>query len=94
MLILEDIHFSYNGFRVLDGFNLHVDSGQMIGLVGSNGAGKTTLLKLVCGVLKLQKGKIRVEKKDLNRLRSSQRAQLVSIVPQNPQLPLNLTVLN
>ena len=94
MLVVEDIGFSYNGSRVLDGLSLRVGAGEMVGVVGPNGAGKTTLLKLVSGVLGFQRGRVLVGDEDLTRLRSSERARLVSVVPQNPQLPMSFTVLD
>ena len=45
----------------LDGVDLHVRSGEVVGLVGPNGAGKTTLLHLLAGVLTPDAGSIEIE---------------------------------
>jgi len=42
---------SYGPVRAVDGVDLQVPPGQIVGLVGNNGAGKTTLMKLLCGIL-------------------------------------------
>ncbi len=47
-------------FFALTDVNLHVEKGEVIGLIGSNGAGKSTLLKIVSGVMKPTKGKVTV----------------------------------
>ena len=44
--------------HALDGVNMTVKAGQVVGLIGGNGAGKSTLLKAVVGVLKPSKGQI------------------------------------
>ena len=73
---------------------MKVGNGDLVGIVGPNGSGKTTLLRLVTGVLSPQSGKILVDGADLTTLSTKQRARLVSIVPQDPQLPLSYTVLD
>lgn len=45
-------------FSALDGINLDIKKGEVVGLIGSNGAGKSTLLKVVSGVMKPTTGKV------------------------------------
>jgi ABC-type multidrug transport system ATPase subunit len=47
---------SYNGRRVVNGVDLVVNKGEVVGLLGPNGAGKTTLLKALIGDLELFDG--------------------------------------
>ena len=94
MLIVEDLHFSYNHKGILRGLDLEAREGSLVGIVGPNGAGKTTLLRLISGVLRPATGRISVNGTDLATLSASQRARLVSVVPQNPQLPLGFKVLD
>jgi ABC-type polysaccharide/polyol phosphate transport system ATPase subunit/SAM-dependent methyltransferase len=47
--------------RALDGVDLEVPPGQMVGVVGENGVGKTTLLKVAAGVLSPTEGRVRTE---------------------------------
>ncbi|HJL95632.1 MAG TPA: ATP-binding cassette domain-containing protein, partial [SAR86 cluster bacterium] len=42
---------SYDNSRALDGIDLEVRSGQVLGLIGPNGAGKSTFLQAVLGLL-------------------------------------------
>src|SRR6201996_9607506 len=46
--------------RALSGINLHLESGDRIGLIGSNGAGKTTLLRVLAGIYEPVLGSLRV----------------------------------
>ncbi|MDX9754885.1 MAG: ATP-binding cassette domain-containing protein [bacterium] len=60
--IIECNHltFSYGDEPVLDGVTLTVQAGDFASIVGPNGGGKTTLLKLILGLLKPDRGEIRV----------------------------------
>lgn len=73
---LKDAYFKYgrNDEFVLRGASLKVEKGQWHCILGGNGAGKSTLLKVICQMVKLQRGKVKVAK-DLK----------LSMVPQNPQ---------
>jgi len=57
-LLIEELHVSYPGKKVLEGTTLSVRSGEVYGLLGRNGAGKTTLLNTVMRLLEPLKGKI------------------------------------
>ena len=57
---VRDLWFSFNGIHILKEVNLTIHRGDFIALLGPNGGGKTTLLKLMLGLLKPNKGTIRV----------------------------------
>lgn len=57
---IEALDFAYNGQTVLSDVNLEVREGDFIAMIGPNGGGKTTLLKLMLGLLKPRRGRIRV----------------------------------
>ena len=55
MLELKDVYKTFlKGSKALDGVNLAIGSGEIVGLFGENGAGKTTLMKCVLGLLRYQ----------------------------------------
>lgn len=57
---VEDLYFSYNGDWVLEDVTLQVPEGAFLAVLGPNGSGKTTLLKLLLGILKPARGKVRI----------------------------------
>jgi ABC-2 type transport system ATP-binding protein len=61
-ILLETIDLvkTFGEHRAVDGLNLQVGAGEIVGLVGPDGAGKTTTMRLLCGVLKPTSGRIRV----------------------------------
>ena len=50
LLTLTGVSKSFGELKALHQIDLQINSGEVIGLVGSNGAGKTTLLRLMAGV--------------------------------------------
>jgi len=60
LLETENLVKTFGTFHALDGLNLQVRAGEMVGLVGPDGAGKTTALRLMCGALKPTSGIVRV----------------------------------
>jgi len=57
---LNNITKSYGTIYALGGVTMHVDPGEVVGLLGDNGAGKSTLIKILAGVIKPTSGEIRV----------------------------------
>lgn len=61
----KDIGKSYNGKWVVRNFNLSINEGDFICIVGTSGSGKTTLLKMINGLLKPDEGEILVSGKNI-----------------------------
>ena len=57
---IEDLWFSIEGRVILKDINLKIRKGDFLGIIGPNGGGKTTLLKIMLGLLKPQRGTIRI----------------------------------
>ena len=55
---LRNISKSFGSVYALGGVSLHVDPGEVVGLIGDNGAGKSTLIKILAGVIKPTSGEI------------------------------------
>lgn len=70
---------------LFDGFNLKVDKGEFVAVVGSNGSGKTTMLNLLCGSLPIDGGQILLAGKDISKLSEFARAKRIGRVFQDPQ---------
>ena len=91
-LVLTDCSASLGRKRILHSISLALPCPGLCCVIGSNGAGKTTLLRLICGLLSKGSGSIRFGSTELLRLSGSQRAGLISYVPQiaDEGIPLNV----
>lgn len=79
ILRCENISKKYGSVLALDDFNLSVESGKIIGLLGPNGSGKTTLIKLINGLLTPTEGNIYI-----NGLKPGvETKKIVSYLPDN-----------
>jgi branched-chain amino acid transport system ATP-binding protein len=76
LLELERATKRYGALRVVDELSLHVDPGEVLGIVGPNGAGKTTALSLIAGELALSGGRVRFDGRDITRTPAHRRCEL------------------
>ncbi|WP_243342451.1 ABC transporter ATP-binding protein [Anaerococcus sp. AGMB09787] len=60
MLEINNLKMTYKRKPVLDGLNLSLKKGEIVGLLGPNGSGKTTLLRILAGLEKNYKGEVRI----------------------------------
>jgi branched-chain amino acid transport system ATP-binding protein len=67
LLEVEGLEVSYGAVRALRGIDLHVDIGEIVGLVGANGAGKSTLLRAISGLVKARRGSVKLAGTELGR---------------------------
>jgi NHLM bacteriocin system ABC transporter ATP-binding protein len=81
---LEDVHFRYEagGAPVLKGVNLVVEAGEFVAIVGSSGCGKSTLLRLILGLETPDKGRVRFDHKEFNRLNKQSVRRQMGVVLQ------------
>lgn len=70
-LQVEDVDFSYGGQPVLEGVDLAVEKGEILGISGKSGSGKSTLLKLIMRFYPPDRGRITINGKDLEDITTS-----------------------
>lgn len=58
VISIRDLHKAFGANKVLDGFNLEVDRGESIAILGKSGSGKSVLIKCIIGLLEPDKGDI------------------------------------
>src|SRR4051795_6829943 len=58
MLQVQDVRLAFGGLQVLQGVDLQVKKGEIVGLIGPNGAGKTTLFDVISGFRPQAKGRV------------------------------------
>ena len=68
MIVVEDLHKHFGGFRAVDGATLKIGTGSITGLIGPNGAGKTTLFNVIAGRLPPTSGRVHMDGEDITGL--------------------------
>ncbi|MBN1539468.1 MAG: ABC transporter ATP-binding protein [Candidatus Thermoplasmatota archaeon] len=68
-VVIRDIDLSYpgSGSRVLEGFGMDIEDGEIYSLVGGSGSGKTTVLNVIAGFLEPARGRIMIDGRDVTR---------------------------
>jgi branched-chain amino acid transport system ATP-binding protein len=79
--------------NILNGTNLELHEGELVGIIGPNGAGKSTLVKALFGLIPVRSGTVTFRGKDITGLRAHQLvSQGIGYVPQNNNVFPRLTV--
>lgn len=73
---VEGLSVRYGGVRALDGVDLQIESGSLVGLIGPNGAGKTTFIDAISGFTPAAQGSVHLDGRDITRLPAHRRARL------------------
>lgn len=88
-----DLVKTYGERAVVNGINLRVHAGEIVGLLGPNGAGKTTTFYMVVGLVAATRGRVLLDGRDITHLRMHERARLgLGYLPQEPSTFRKLTV--
>ncbi|RLI02996.1 ABC transporter [Candidatus Bathyarchaeota archaeon] len=86
---LENVSVYFNGVPILEDINLSIKQDDFLAIIGPNGGGKTTLLKVILGLIKPSKGKVKVFGKSPEEGR-----KLVGYLPQyvsfDPNFPISV----
>jgi len=89
-LKIEGLSLSRGGRPVVRDVNLSMMPGELVALVGPNGAGKTSLIQALCGLLKPDAGRVRLDGADLPTLNPRDRASTLAYLPQDGTVAWNL----
>jgi branched-chain amino acid transport system ATP-binding protein len=93
LLAIERLSAGYGEAIVLSEISLTLSEGESLALLGRNGMGKTTLVNSIVGVTRYRGGTIRLDGRDITRLRPDQRAHAgIGWVPQERNIFKSLTV--
>ena len=89
----KNISKSFDGRVILRKIDIHLNKGEMLGLLGSNGAGKSTFMNIVLGLLKPDYGDIFLDKIKLTNLAIHERSKIgIAYLPQQTSIFRGLTV--
>lgn len=94
LLEVKDCHAGYGTGSILNGIDLTVAQGELIGIVGPNGHGKTTLLRAISGLLPRTQGSIALNGRSILGLAPEKIARMgLAHVPQGDLVYKNMTIL-
>jgi branched-chain amino acid transport system ATP-binding protein len=94
LVAVEDLHTYYGKSHILHGVTLHVDRGEVVGLLGRNGVGKSTTLKSIMGLVHPNRGKVLLAGKPITGLPAHKLARLgIGYVPEDRRIFRLLTVM-
>ena len=87
---IKDVVKRYGSKISVDHLSLKIEEGEIFGLLGPNGAGKSTMIKMICGLVKIDSGSIRIDQLGVNEspLETKKR---IGLVPQDLAIYDNLT---
>lgn len=91
MLELSNIYKTFNKGTIdekvlFSDFNLKIDNGEFVGVIGSNGSGKTTMLNVISGDMPIDGGSVMLDGTSLNGMKNFKRAKKIGRVFQNPSM--------
>ncbi|BAY30641.1 ABC transporter-like protein [Nostoc carneum NIES-2107] len=78
MLTIKNLNKSYGRNQVLQNLNLHIEPGEVYGLIGANGAGKTTTINIICNLLNADSGDITINGQAI----SAATKRIIGVAPQ------------
>jgi iron complex transport system ATP-binding protein len=87
------LSFAYGEEIALEGVSLHVEPGEVVGLLGPNGSGKSTLVRVLSGILPHYGGAARVDGVEVRHTRRRDLARKLAVVPQETSFGFPFTVL-
>ncbi|QHC59712.1 ABC transporter ATP-binding protein [Rathayibacter sp. VKM Ac-2760] len=90
----HDLHAGYvPGVNILNGSNVYVKKGELVGIIGPNGAGKSTLLKAMFGLVNIRQGTVLLNGEDITGFKADKLVSKgVGFVPQNNNVFPSLTI--
>lgn len=91
---INNLEKNFSGFKALQGINLEVEKGEIVGLLGPNGAGKTTTLKILTGLLNADQGSIKIMGAEINKKLPTWLKAKIGVVFEESNLYLRLSALD
>jgi len=83
----ENVEFFYKqSKKIFSNFNLKINAGEKIGIVGTSGAGKTTITKLLLRFADVNDGSIKIDGQDIRARTQDDLRDAIAYVPQDPIL--------
>jgi len=84
VLKVKNVDYSYDDNKALDNVSFSINKGDKIAVIGKNGAGKSTMAKIICGILRPDKGEVYLENVNYLNYSIKELGQKIGYVMQNP----------
>ena len=95
MLVVEKLRTGYGRKQVVFDVDIHVNEGEVVGVLGHNGSGKSTTIKAVLGILPVQAGKVTFRGQDVTKAGSRANVKAgMALIPSERFVFSDLTVLD
>ncbi len=88
----KGLSLTLGGQKILDGIDIELREGEMLGLIGPNGAGKSCLLKMLAGLYAAESGTLQLGKDPYSKIPPAQRARRIAWLSQQGEVHWPLTV--
>jgi ABC-2 type transport system ATP-binding protein len=86
MIQLTNVTKRYDNTTVVDGLNLQIEKGEIVGIIGHNGAGKSTTMKMIAGLVEPTSGSVQVMGQDIQKGSSTKVKQKIGYLPEESPL--------
>jgi iron complex transport system ATP-binding protein len=94
IISVHNAAFGYDEIDIFKDLTFDIRKGELLCLMGANGCGKTTLLRCINGILKLKKGSVLLEGKDIITMTATQVARRIGFVFQDNTSPFSYPVID
>jgi len=91
---INNLEKTFSDFKALQGINLQINKGEIVGLLGPNGAGKTTTLKILTGLLNADRGSIKIMGAEISKNLPTWLKAKIGVVFEESNLYLRLNALD
>lgn len=88
ILKVKNLHYKYDKIKILNGVDLEIHKGEILGVVGPNGSGKSTLAQNIIGLLRPTEGNIIFRDKNIVRIPVNLIVKSIGYMFQNPDYTL------
>jgi iron complex transport system ATP-binding protein len=91
MIVVDGLRVTAGTTVILDGVDLAVPPGRLLGLVGPNGAGKSTLLRTIAGLHRPARGRVLLDGRPVHDMRPGELARRIAYLPQEATVAFPFT---
>jgi ABC-2 type transport system ATP-binding protein len=91
---INNLKKEFSGFKALQGINLQVNKGEIVGLLGPNGAGKSTTIKILTGLLNADSGTVKIMEEEINKGLPTWIKEKIAVVFEESNLYLRLNAMD